>query len=82
MSTAQKAVIGLGIAVIVAMGLFPPWQQQMSSGRLISRDYGFLLTAHPLFHINLGRLLVQWVIVAGLIAGIAALVGAKDLSDN
>ena len=74
MNKKQKIVLWIGIAVIVIMGIFPPWViSGYSTGRPIAGSYS-LITSPPKMgeayakSIDLYRLGVQWVIV-GVITG-------------
>jgi hypothetical protein len=54
----QKNVILIGIILIVAMGLFPPWVYEYYG--TISQEYRFILDPLKDGKIDLLRLLVQW----------------------
>jgi len=62
-------VVGIAVAVVILMGLLPPWSV---TGGIGSNYPGvvFSMGYHPIFsaplmgEISFGRLLVQWVLVA------------------
>src|SRR5262245_20208755 len=74
----------VGIAIVVLMGLFPPWVESRTSSSSLphtgytafySRGYSFLFappTENSAAFIDLSRLMVQWVIVAAITLGLVA----------
>lgn len=91
MNWKQKICLWIGIAVIVLMGLFPPWVFQVKStyvNELVDAGYAFITNPpHYLFRgdikigasIELARLAVQWAIVAVITGGlIVTLADKKD----
>jgi hypothetical protein len=61
--TKRKAIVWICTALIAATCLFPPWS---SSGRIeIAKGYAWLFNPpDQLSHVDLSRLVVQWVLIA------------------
>ena len=81
MSWIQKTFLWIGIAVIVAMGLFPPWVVGQSVLSPKDAGYHFILNPpkarRPEFTgLNTSRLVVQWAMVTVVTGGL--LVTFKD----
>ncbi len=71
----RRLVLTLGLVAAVLAGLFPPWQVDMGLvGKygLAGTGHHFLFVRHGVWRIDLGGLLVSWVVIALLTA--AALV--------
>jgi hypothetical protein len=69
MESFRAKVFGVAIAVVILMGLFPPWSVTGGVGSnypgvVFSMGYHSIFTAPLMGEISLGRLIVQWVIVA------------------
>lgn len=59
-------IVKLGTAVmLVLMMLFPPLQVVMG-GSVASHGYGFLFAIEPYFSVNVGLLVVQFVVVSSI----------------
>lgn len=70
----QKKIIIIGVAVVILMGLFPPWTYTFKYKTAYSNEpagYGFILAppkkktqamAHGI-ELDIARLSVQWIIV-------------------
>ena len=81
MTDRAMRVMWVGITIIVAMGLFPPWIEIRTSSssppntgftQYISRGYSFLFAppSESSAFIDLSRLITQWVIVGAITLGI------------
>jgi len=82
MNFKQKIVLWIGIAIIVGMGLFPPWKVETGKERIFSgKKYtpSFIVSSgyHFLFNppsrakgIDVGRLFVQIGLVAIITGGV------------
>ena len=80
MNEKQKKLIVVGVAIIILMGLFPPWKYTFNYKTAFSEEpagYGFLLSppkkkeesvTHGI-ELDMTRLCVQWIIVS-LAAGL------------
>ena len=90
----QRIIITISIAVIVLMGLFPPWTYTFKSTMTYSEEpagYSFIASAperrqalktHGV-KLDILRLLVQWVVVfAALSAGVLITARRKDEQDQ
>jgi len=93
MNRKQKIILWVGIGLIVAMGLFPPWIIPVRSTPFgtIRRDLGYSPIWEPAtakrvidqktysYHgsIDFQRLCVQWVIVAVLTGGLVAICASR-----
>jgi hypothetical protein len=78
MNKNQKIVIVIAVCVITLMLLFPPFLYTTYEGGTLNAGYGFLLIPpHGIAFVNLGLLLMQWVIV-GLIGGVAVYLLKKE----
>jgi hypothetical protein len=86
-ATRTKLLVWVAVVVIVAMGLYPPWNltETFTNGKFVDTRYGWIFSPPPgtTFpdgvwrpEIDLRRLLVQWTLVA-LLAGAAALTPAR-----
>ncbi len=70
MNWIQKTFLWIGIAVIVIMGIFPPWAMS-GQGAFAPEGYSFILNPPTeLCHINTSRLYVQWTMVAVVTGGL------------
>ena len=78
MNHKQKKVLLIGIAVIVLMGLFPPWQETRArENRPLSRSpagYHFILTPPSGYRsigytLDFARIAVQFIEVGAITAG-------------
>jgi hypothetical protein len=77
MNKNQKIVIVIAVCVITLMLILPPCLYTYEGGTL-NAGYGFLLIPpHGIAFVNLGLLLMQWVIV-GLIGGVAVYLLKKE----
>lgn len=92
MNRKQKIVVGIGLAIILAMGLFPPWLNTVSfQGTIAKKPAGFSFLFHPpdiisddeFYGVILDstRLLVQWFLVI-LVAGGLILIFKESKADN
>ena len=70
----QKTIVTIGVAVVILMGLFPPWTYTFSHNPSISKEpavYGFILEPPKKkknsvsfgLELDITRLSVQWIIV-------------------
>lgn len=81
MNTKRKIVLWIGIAIIVVMGIFPPWVQRGALSEK-SDGYSFILNEPENYafgwfpRLDLPRLFIQWLIVAFITAGL--IVTVKD----
>ena len=64
MTTRQRYIVGAWLGLIVATCIYPPWQQGNSS-----RGYG-LIFAPPYAAVDLSRLVLEWVAISALLAGL------------
>lgn len=71
MNWKQKICLWVGIALVVLMGLFPPYQYKPSVG-VLDMGYHFLLYSDTIGEINIKHLAVQWIIVAVITGGLIA----------
>ena len=71
MNRKQKIGLWAGIAVVVLMGIFPPYLSQLG-GIPCDAGYDFLLSHQFNAEINTKRLVVQWVIVGVITGGLIA----------
>jgi hypothetical protein len=64
MNTKGHRALWIGVAVIVCMGLVPPWCQNNGDGTCL-RSIGYQLILDPPYAggIDLSRLLIQWFLV-------------------
>jgi hypothetical protein len=82
MNKKQKIVLWIGIAVIVVMGIFPPWVHRGGPGVEKSAGYSFILNGPESYAFgwfarpDISRLFIQWVIVAVITAGL--IITVKD----
>jgi hypothetical protein len=83
----KRALVALwvGIIIIIFMGLFPPWEfpRGLSSGRGSAGPvYDYITTqtggGMVASFIMLPLLVVQWVIVASIIAGVVATLNRRS----
>jgi len=65
-------VISIAVCIATLMLLFPPFLFSTIKGGTLNAGYGFLFTPprEGIAFVNLGLLLMQWVVV-GLIGGVA-----------
>jgi hypothetical protein len=89
MTTQAKTALWVGIVIIVAMSLFPPWVvfQTSSSRGVVYSGYTVVYSKGyaPLFmppesynsFVDLSRLVVQWVIVAAITLGLVVTLNQK-----
>lgn len=85
MNRKQKTCLLVGILVIAAMGIYPPWVFRVDlGGATLNRDYGYALIWEPperqfnsqgnkyatIPDIDLGRLCVQWVVAVVITGGL------------
>lgn len=91
MNRRQKIVLWIGIAVIVVMGVFPPWLYTTTGNGLNSKKnagYSCILFPPPPkgvglrygISLDVSRLCVQWAIVVVITAGL--IVAFKDNKDE
>ena len=88
MNRKQKTFLWIGIAVIVLMGIFPPWISKveiLNSTNQRNAGYGCILnpptTNSPTWYVRIdtSRLSVQWVVIAVITSGlILTFKGKKD----
>jgi hypothetical protein len=70
MNKKQKNVMWIGIALIVVMGIFPPWAIS-DQGSFAMLGYGFILSPPKnACHINTSHLYVQWIMVTVVTGGL------------
>jgi hypothetical protein len=70
MNKIQLLVMRVGIAVILLMGVFPPWMRPYE-GAYLASGYAFILTPPRETHrIDASHLCVQWAIVAFVTCGL------------
>jgi hypothetical protein len=89
-NTTQRVIILSGMAVIVLMGLYPPWTYTFKSSITYSEQpagYGFIASpprtiADSLMHgakMDMSRLLIQWAVtIAASCAGVLVTAKRKD----
>lgn len=93
MNAKQKIILWLGIAVIVAMGLCPPWVRPVHSPSFgaVRQDLGYSPIWQPAIQkrvlreetyslhgsIDFQRLGVQWAVVAVITGGLVAIFAGK-----
>lgn len=75
MNDKQKKALWLGIAIMAAMGIYPPWNFQSSQAsipELIGYSWIFLpaRTWTEANVIDVTRLTIQWIVVALITAGL------------
>jgi len=85
----QKKFVVIGVAVIILMGLFPPWTHTFKSSSIHSEEpagYGLIISPPPRkgknlrfgIKIDISRLVIQWVVtIAAMSAGVM-LTAKKD----
>ncbi|QXE89627.1 hypothetical protein KP001_14415 [Geomonas subterranea] len=94
----QQKGLAAGIALVVLIGMFPPWIITYKAGeyRTVTKDLGYVFIATPpsytrptlsssyetLGRIDIQRLLVQWAIVAIATGGFCLLLPKKELLDT
>lgn len=88
MSVRQNVVLGIGIAVFVGMGLYPPYNLHMphpSGGALYGGSgYGLIFRSEEdgsmqyERRVDLRRLTVQWACVAAATAGVIVAAGKRN----
>jgi hypothetical protein len=80
MNRKQKICLWVGIAVIVTMGIFPPWMITGGSQGCLPMGYSFILNPPSpanLCRIDASRLCIQWVMVAVVTGGLIFTFGDK-----
>jgi hypothetical protein len=90
MNTKQKICLWLGIAVIVLMGLFPPWMAATPNGRnYVAGGYGFILFPPNQFgeslwlaRIDFAKLVAQWAMAAVVATGLIVTFAGKKPKDE
>ncbi len=76
MNVTQKVILGIGLGIMGAMGVFPPWTLPFPAGlgggtQNFSQGYAFLLAPPSLYsEIQFSALLVQWVVIAAVTGGL------------
>lgn len=75
MTKGERCIVWCGVALVVLMGIFPPWQFVLDRGatmyRTLAAGYGFIDSPPPMpkyfgyeyVRLDIARLLVQWVVV-------------------
>jgi hypothetical protein len=84
MDTIQKRIVYVAVAVVVLMGVFPPWHitYGLAIGSTATRieHLGYSLLCNPPFihdfggEISFGLLFLQWLLVVILTAGLVCIV--------
>jgi hypothetical protein len=81
MNRIQIIILWIGIAVIVVMGIFPPWMKSIQ-GAIKQNGYDFILAPPEIYcHINTPRLYVQWIMVAVITCGFVVTLADKKKND-
>ncbi len=90
MNTLQKLILLLAIAIVVVMGLFPPWIRTDAFGIPRHRGYAFFLqppisTADSLlanapvrYSVDWNHLVKGWLCVAGMAGPVAVLLRTRE----
>jgi hypothetical protein len=80
----QRVVIWIAVALIALSFLFPHWEYYYPSGLLFNSKYQFLFSPPAAgsrqYTLDITRLLVQVLIIAGVAFG--AIVALKEKNDN
>lgn len=90
MNGKQKLCLWIGIAVIVLMGLFPPWMAaRPGGGDYVAGGYAFILFprdqyGEPLWlaRIDFAQLAAQWAMVAVVTGGLIVTFADKKSRDR
>ena len=70
MNKIQLIILWVGIAIVVLMGIFPPWAVTYQGGGPYE-GYAFILSRpREICHIETTLLLVQWIMVAVVTGGL------------
>lgn len=69
MNKNQKIAMWVAIAVIVLMGLFPPWLTELANRQYFIQGYYFILDPPFYSRIYFTQLLIQWFVVALIASG-------------
>ena len=88
MNRKQKICLWIGIAVIVAMGIYPPWIKPIGDGCYVTPKpkYSFILTPSGGEHTQAGcylgrvdtsQLFAQWLVVAVVTGGLIVTLADK-----
>ena len=82
MNKKQKIVLWVGIITAVIMGIYPPWVYESRSGKTVPGPYGHIANPPPESYktarfIDLYRLGVQWIMVAGVTGGLLVTLKGK-----
>lgn len=86
MNNKQRIVIAIGVVIILIMGLFPPWVATLDRNhREYPGDYGLIFSPPDVtdvesgygVHLDISRLIVQWVTVILVVAGIVLILRDK-----
>lgn len=78
MNKKQKICLWIGIAVFVAMGLFPPWMVTGGAQGCLPMGYSFILNPPAkLCRIDASHLCIQWAMVAVVTSGLIFTFGDK-----
>lgn len=83
MTNAQRVIVRAGLVAAAVVGLFPPWQVDMAAAGteargIVGEGHHFIFARHGLWRIDVGGLVVSWLVV-GLVTG-AVFVFAGDKS--
>lgn len=85
MNLKQNICLWIGIAVIVVMGIFPPWTVGQTILSPQDGGYHFILSHQEVrsidcYNLNTSRLLIQWTMVVVITGGL--LITFKDKKKN
>jgi hypothetical protein len=93
MNRVQKLTLALALALVVGMGLYPPWIRTDARGVVRHRGYAFLLSppttpaeallvnAPVRYSIDWGHLTKGWLCVAGLALPLTVLLRSRRKKD-
>ena len=79
---ARKTILIIGLAVFLLMGLFPPWEEYGRGSAKWPKGYSFIFMLSNVgsempYGLDVSRLAVQWILVAGGTAGFMLLFDKK-----
>jgi len=80
-----RRLVALGLLLVAATALYPPWYARASTGPRFLCGSGPLWSgptscgplASQMAQVDIARLLVEWVVLAGITGGLALLAGTK-----
>jgi hypothetical protein len=68
----------IGLVIIVLMGLIPHWKATIQGTTILRGYFVIFKPPDPLSYINSSRLLVQWLGVCIVVAGVVLILKDKD----